>query len=233
MVNEKLNVIIPVYNEEGAIHEVVNDWTKKLLSLNIDFNICTYNDGSKDNTLNILNKLSEKNNRLTVVDKANSGHGPTILKGYKDNLDSDWLFQIDSDNELKAADFDALWQARIDNDFIIGNRVQRESPLPRIIITQISRIVVGFFYGNKVKDVNMPYRLMRVSKFKEEINRIPDLTFAPNLIVTGIANTKKMRIAQFNIPHTNRETGEVSIKKWKLLKAAMQSFKETIAFRFQ
>lgn len=230
---ETLRLIIPVYNEEEAIDVVINDWTNKFGELQIDYQIYAYNDGSKDNTLAILKKMASKNNRLIAIDKPNSGHGPTILKGYKENLDADWLFQIDSDNELRAERFHLLWKSRENYDFIIGNRVQRESPLPRVIITQISRWVVGIFYGNKVKDVNMPYRLMRVEKFKEDIMRIPDLTFAPNLIVTGIANQRKMRIKEFDIVHHSRETGEVSIKKWKLLKAAIQSFVQTIKFRFQ
>ncbi|NQX84802.1 MAG: glycosyltransferase family 2 protein [Flavobacteriaceae bacterium] len=230
--NDTLKVIIPVYNEEGAIGLVIEDWTNKLESLGIEFKIYTYNDGSKDNTSAILHGLAETNDNLVVVDKPNSGHGPTILKGYKDNVDADWLFQVDSDNELKAEDFDKFWNARTDYDFLIGKRVNRISPLARIITTQISRMVVGLCYGRGVKDVNTPYRLMRVASFKNYLEKIPDATFAPNLIVSGIACSKKMRIKQFNVTHHNRETGEVSIKKWKLFKAALKSFKQTILYRF-
>lgn len=227
-----LKLIIPVYNEEGAIGTVIQDWTDKLTALAIDFKIYVYNDGSKDNTLQILEDIAKENPHLQVVDKANSGHGPTILKGYKENLDAEWLFQVDSDNELKAADFDQFWNAREHYDFLIGKRIHRDSPLPRVITTQISRMVVNFCYGGKVTDVNAPYRLLRVSAFKEHITKIPNDTFAPNLIVSGLASTQKMRVKEFDVTHHNRETGEVSIKKWKLFKAAFRSFRQTIAFRF-
>lgn len=229
----ELKIIIPVYNEEGAISAVIQDWTQMLSSLKIKFEIHVFNDGSKDGTLNILNELAKENDKLVVVDKANSGHGPTILKGYKENLDVQWLFQVDSDNELKANEFEKFWKARNDFDFLIGNRVQRNSPLPRVVTTAISRLVVGFFYGNRVYDVNAPFRLMRTSKFHDDILRIPDDTFAPNLIVSGIANKRKIRIQQFDVVHHNRETGEVSIKKWKLFKAALKSLLQTVAFRFR
>ncbi len=228
-----LKLIIPVYNEEGAIHAVINDWTQTLHQLNIDFSIYVFNDGSKDNTLQILNDLAKENDKLVVVDKKNSGHGPTILKGYKENMDAQWLFQVDSDNELKANEFEKFWKVRNDYDFLIGRRIHRDSPLPRIITTGISRLTVGFFYGNKVKDVNAPFRLMRTSKFRDDVVRIPDDTFAPNLIVAGIANIRKLRIKQFDVTHHNRETGEVSIKKWKLFKAAFKSLIQTILFRFK
>lgn len=228
-----LKVIIPVYNEEGAIKDVIEDWVIKLTELHINFQIITYNDGSKDNTLAFLKALEKEYPTLKVVDKKNSGHGPTILKGYKDNLDAEWLFQVDSDNELKAEEFNKFWNERTNFDFLIGDRKHRDSPLVRVITTQISRIVVGLFYGAKVIDVNAPYRLMRVSAFKDEFIRIPEDTFAPNLIVSGLTSVKKLRVKQFNVMHHNRETGEVSIKKWGLFKAAFKSFKQTILYRFK
>ncbi len=228
----ELKIIIPVYNEEGAIETVIKDWSDHLSKLKISFKIYTYNDGSKDNTSKILHQLEKKYSNLVVVDKPNSGHGPTILKGYKDNLDAEWLFQVDSDNELKASEFEKFWKVKENYDFLIGERIHRESPLARIITTQISRIVVKLFYGGKVTDVNTPFRLMRVSAFKEDFKKIPHNTFAPNLIVSGVASSKKMRVKQFTIRHHNRETGEVSIKKWKLFKAAFISFLQTIKYRF-
>ena len=46
-----LAVIIPVYNEEGAIAKVINKWNTELLKTRINFKIYVYNDGSKDNSL--------------------------------------------------------------------------------------------------------------------------------------------------------------------------------------
>ncbi|KGL63241.1 glycosyltransferase family 2 protein [Polaribacter sp. Hel1_85] len=228
-----LKVVIPVYNEEGAIKLVIEDWTNKLSELEINYQIITYNDGSKDNTLAFLKSLEKEYKTLKVVDKKNSGHGPTILKGYKDNIDAEWIFQVDSDNELKATEFNKFWRERDNFDFLIGKRIHRDSPLVRVVTTQISRLVVGIFYGFKVKDVNAPYRLMRVSAFSDEFNKIPADTFAPNLIVSGLASVRNMRIKQFDVTHHNRETGEVSIKKWGLFKAAFKSFLQTISFRFK
>jgi glycosyltransferase involved in cell wall biosynthesis len=229
----ELKVITPVYNEEGAISDVIQDWTETLLSLKINFKICVFNDGSKDNTIGILNDLADNNKHLIVIDKPNSGHGPTILKGYRENLDVEWLFQVDSDNELKASEFEKFWVLRKEYDFLIGKRIHRDSPLPRIITTQISRWVVNLFYGFKVKDVNAPFRLMRVAAFEKDILKIPEDTFAPNLIISGLSSIRKMKVKQLDVTHHERETGEVSIKKWKLLKAAFKSFLQTIAFRFK
>lgn len=232
MEKAELNVIIPVYNEEGAINIVLEKWSKELDRLGINFKIHAYNDGSKDNTLKILNECASNNNKITVHDKVNSGHGSTILLGYKENCYSDWLFQIDSDDEMGPESFEELWNKRNDYDFLIGSRTERDNPLSRKLITLLSRLTVWIMYGRGVKDVNSPYRLMKCELFKSYYDLIPANTFAPNVIISGICGMNKLRVYEIPVKYTFRTTGEVSIKKFKLLKSALKSFIQTIFFRF-
>ena len=229
---ESLAIVIPVYNETEIIETVIQDWVDTLRPLAVDFSIHLYNDGSKDNTLSVCREIEKKVPELTVHDKKNSGHGPTILKGYCDNLSHTWLFQIDSDNELPAEHFKLLWEQRNDADFLIGIHENRKNPLARRLISLISRLCVRLFYGTGVYDVNSPYRLMRVSTLLETYNAIPNDTFAPNVIISGMVNYLGLRIVQIDVPHRQRETGEGSIKKFRLLKCAIQSFFQTISFSF-
>lgn len=225
-----LIVIIPVYNESEIIQEVVRDWCDNLDKLHIDYLIKVYNDGSKDDTLLQLNTIKNDFKKLQVVDKPNSGHGPTILKGYFDSLDSEWLFQVDSDNEITASNFETFWAAKDDYDFIIGSRTNRQAPLARKMITQISNTVVGLFFGFGIKDCNAPFRLLRTKAFKEKIRIIPQDTFAPNIIISGLAVKHKLRYKNISVAFEFRKTGEVSINKWKLLKVSLRSFRQTINY---
>ena len=229
----ELTVVMPVYNEEGAVSTVLSQWTKALRALSIDYQIAVYNDGSKDATLPALQKIAGEQPRITVIDKPNSGHGPTILKGYRDHLDSGWIFQVDSDGELGTEAFAALWNNRESYDFLIGRRVQRESPLPRKITTWISRALVWTLYGRAVFDVNCPYRLFKPASLRERLLLIPEHTLAPNLILAGLASCLHLRVFQTAVAHTERQTGEVSIKKWKLFKFALVSFLQTIQYRYR
>ena len=229
----ELTVIMPVYNEEGAIAQVLQQWGEALQALAIDYRIAVYNDGSRDRTGVVLTDIANTNPRLQVVNQPNAGHGPTILRGYCDHLDSPWLFQVDSDGELGPEAFAPLWNKRANYDFLIGSRVQRQSPLPRQITTWVSRLLVWGAYGTAVFDVNCPYRLFRPACLKEALVRIPADTFAPNLILSGLASLLKLRVWQREVVHTTRQTGEVSIRKWKLFKAALNSGWQTVAFRRQ
>ncbi len=236
--SDRLCVVMPVYNEEAAIGGVLDKWSRALGALGIDYVIRPYNDGSKDASLAVMREFAQQHSeaRVEVRDKPNGGHGNTILTGYREAAADgfDWIFQIDSDDEMGPEKFGELWSRRADYDFLVGIRDGRVQALPRKVISFASRGCVRLFYGRRtVWDVNTPYRLMRVSAFRESFDRIPLTTFAPNVILSGIVARKRLRFFELRVPQHDRTTGEVSIKKWKLFKAAVRSFCQTIAFAFR
>lgn len=225
-----LIVVLPVYNEAQIIQTVIEDWATTLRALNIDFEIRAYNDGSTDDTLTKLRDIVHTHPELNIIEKPNSGHGPTILKGYRD-ADATYIFQVDSDNEMKAKYFALLWKERNNYDCIMGKRAfSFKVPLPRRIVSYMAKMAVRFFYGSGISDVNVPYRLMRKDKFIDIFTAIPADTFAPNVIISGMVIRNKLRIKDFFIPTDFRATGTVSIQRMRLLKVAIRSFRETIAF---
>jgi hypothetical protein len=128
--------------------------------------------------------------------------------------------------------FGELWSCRNGYDFLVGIRDGRVQALPRKVISFVSRLSVRLFYGESVWDVNTPYRLMRTSAFKGFFEALPPTTFAPNVILSGLAARYSLRCFETRVPQHDRTTGEVSIRKWKLFKAAVLSFVQTLAFSF-
>ncbi len=234
MFDYDLTVVMPVYNEAEAIGPVLEKWTVMLDALNIHYRINAYNDGSKDATGEILAEISASSGgKVNGISKPNSGHGPTILRGYREAaLNSDWVFQVDSDDEMGPESFPKLWAARENYDFLVGRRDGRCQPFARKIISFISRLCVRVFYGKGIWDVNTPYRLMRATLFQKYYDSIPKDTFAPNVILSGLAARHKLRMLEIPVPQRDRMTGEVSIKKWKLLKAAIKSFRQVVSYAF-
>ena len=235
--SERLCVVMPVYNEEAIIGEVLQSWTDALSALGIDYTVRPYNDGSRDSSLSVMQNFVRQNPMLPVEikDKPNGGHGHTILTAYRDAVEEgfEWVFQVDSDNEMSPDMFHVLWDSREDYDLLVGTRDGRVQPLARKIVSFVSRCCVRLFYGrNTIWDVNTPYRLMRASAFDSAIRQIPRSTFAPNVILSGIVAMNRLRYFEASVPQRDRTTGEVSIKKWKLLRAAMKSFCQTVSFSF-
>lgn len=230
--NERLCVVMPVYNEQEAIGPVLVKWAEALDGLDLDYSIRPYNDGSKDASLAVMRETAKSLPRVDVRDKANGGHGHTILTGYREAAADgfDWIFQVDSDDEMGPEKFGELWARRAEFDFLVGIRDGRVQPLPRKVVSFVSRLCVRLFYGKSVWDVNTPYRLMRVTAFKDFYERIPLTTFAPNVILSGLAARHRLRCHEIRVPQHDRATGEVSIRKWKLLRAAVRSFAQTVRF---
>jgi glycosyltransferase involved in cell wall biosynthesis len=227
-----VEIVMPVYNEAACINEVLDDWIRELDLFGISYRLLVLNDGSRDNTAEVLARY-HKNPKVEIINKQNSGHGPTILQGYHIAAqEASWVLQVDSDNEIKAGHFITLWRARKKYDAVIGIRTNRRQPLSRKIISLFSRLVVLLFYESGIDDVNCPFRLMRSEVLKDILKKIPDNTFAPNVAISGLLALTKARILNMAVPHSNRQTGEVSIKRWRLAKASMRSFLQIVKIRY-
>jgi glycosyltransferase involved in cell wall biosynthesis len=229
---ETLALVMPIYNEEDIIEKVITDWDNALKNLSINYKIFAYNDGSQDKTGEILAQITDKMPNLVVINQPNSWHGPTILRGYRDNAPNfTWIFQMDADNEMGAQDFHKMWEKRNEFDFLIAKRDGREQSFSRKLISFASRVCIRFFYGNGPWDVNSPYRLMRSEKFIEWFNKLPPKTLSPNMILSGIVARKKIKFTQIPTPCSQRKTG-IELKHAKLFKTAIKSFWQCMVFAF-
>ncbi|MBI4632471.1 MAG: glycosyltransferase family 2 protein [Deltaproteobacteria bacterium] len=227
----ELALAMPVYNEEACIAGVVQGWYNELERLEIDFLLIILNDGSRDETAGRLEEFAG-NDRIRIINKTNSGHGPTILMGYRMAVEqASWVFQTDSDDEMKPRSFQELWKRRNDFDALLGYRENRTQGTGRRLISALSRLTVRVFFGPGVVDVNTPYRLIRAPLLADIVRQIPPETFAPNVIISGALAASQARICNVPVPHEGRKTGAVSIVKWKLWKSAFTSFLQTATCR--
>lgn len=223
-------VVMPVYNEAECIGAVVDEWHAQLVALDLNFEILVLNDGSKDNTAQVLERF-EADAHVRVENKANSGHGPTILHGYRQAVErAPWVFQVDSDDEMKPGAFASLWHKREKYDALLGFRHNREQDAARRVLSLGSRAVVKLLFGRGVRDVNTPYRLLRSSILAPIIARIPPDTFAPNVIISGVLSRRRGRLYNHPVPHEGRKTGTASLVSSKLWKVAFRSLWQTARF---
>ena len=124
MTNPKISVILSAYNEEKFIRKAIESLINQTLE---DIEIIIINDGSTDDTLNIINSYAKDDSRIVVVDQENIGLGASRNKGmkiatgeYLTFLDGDdWFteeaFEI-SYNEAKAKDTDITMYQMINYD---------------------------------------------------------------------------------------------------------------------
>lgn len=234
----ELVVVIPAYNEEACIHEVVPLWINGIASVipKDQFKLLVINDGSRDKTGVILDELTGQYPNLIAKHQLNGGHGNAIFNGYQMaiQMNPEFVFQTDSDDQFVPSDFKNFWDKRNESDFVLGFREVRNDDPFRLLITRILKYSLLFIYGTYIHDANIPFRLIRTSFLSKLLTSLPKKTpFAPNIFLSVLAQKSGQKL--FNIPvmHKERETGEVSIRHMKLLKVCWQSFKELTQFRLQ
>ena len=149
---ENLYIIIPAYNEEANIAKVATEWHEIVKKLGNDSKLVIINDGSKDSTLPILENLQEQLTNLVVLNKANGGHGDTILYGYKYAIDhhADYVFQTDSDGQTLPKEFWGFWEERKNYNAIIGYRKNREDGISRVFVTKVLKLVIKVAFKESV-----------------------------------------------------------------------------------
>jgi len=233
-----LSIVMPAYNEQDCIEKVVHNWTSFLKNKfpNDNTTLIVINDGSKDNTKVLLDKLEKEVTNLTVVNQKNGGHGNAVVNGYRKalELNSQYVFQTDSDDQFISDDFDKLWNKRSQSEFILGYREVRHDAGVRLFITKFLRATISFVYGTYIMDSNIPFRLIKGTFLQKLMNQLPNPEpFAPNIFLSVMAKKSGQELFDIPITHKDRETGEVSIVKWNLWKVCIRSFKELLRFRLE
>ena len=226
-----LALVMPVYNEEECIVDVINSWIKVLNQLEISFYMLIINDGSTDQTADKLDTFKDYSS-IKVIHKMNSGHGPTILMGYQQAVEiAHWVFQCDSDDEMKAKYFSNLWQRRKNYQALLGIRANRSQNLSRKFISACSRLIIKIFFGEGITDVNTPYRLLRSDILKKIIYQLPVNCMVPNVIISGVLTRSGCKTYECNVPYQMRKTGSISIVKFKLWILAYNALWQTVSSR--
>ena len=204
-------VVIPVFNEEKLIGECINEWLNVLDSVNLNYEILIIDDGSSDATISIVERYGDNQN-IQLIIKQNEGHGPTILAGYKRAVGiAEWVFQADSDNEISPNQFSALWSRRQGQDAVIAWRQGRDQTTVRRLVTFFARVTTKVLFRCHLRDVNIPFRLIRSETLTILLEKIPSDTFAPNIALSGALSLMNYQVEECPVIFNERIVGESAL----------------------
>lgn len=224
--NELLYIVMPAYNEAENIKTTVMQWYAIIKEINrkegYKAMLAIANDGSKDNTYEIMCRLKEeeKLDCFEPLDKPNSGHGATVLYLYRYAIaqGADYIFQTDSDGQTDPDEFWQMWENRDKYDFQIGHRIGRQDGMSRVFVTRTLRLVVWLMFREWVTDANTPFRLMRADKLQEVMKVIPEGYNLSNVAISAIATKWKYKIAWPRITFKPRQGGVNSINMKRIFR---------------
>lgn len=231
--NNSLAVIIPVYNEENTIEEMVKDLWAILENEKINYTIFLMNDGSTDNTSALLANLKSSNNNINIITKPNSGHGPSVYYGYTLAEKFDWIFQTDGDYQYELESFVILWNRRNEYDILFGKRELKHASTARNIISGVTCMMVKLLFGKTLNDINVPFRLMKTSALINELKNVNATTFAPNVLLSALFLHKKYKIFITPLSARNKTLGRKSKAGKNIILGSFYSFFDLVKLRFK
>lgn len=226
----ELLAVIPVYNEQASIGDVVREWMHELDRCCDSFAILAIDDGSKDGSLQALRRLQEQwGPRLLVITRPNRGHGQTCLEGYRQAaaISATYVFQVDSDGQCDPRYFSSLWRLREQFTVVYGVRTTRDDGLARAVISWVLRLMLLVAFHVNCRDANVPYRLMKTNEVMWAVNRIPpDFGLANIALAVLLAGDTKCSHGFVPIGFRQRSGGQPSVKPSMFGRKALELYRD-------
>ena len=215
---KKLSIIIPMYYEE----KVVNECYKRLKEMveklkGYDYELIFVNDGSKDNTLNLLEEIAKNNNKVKIISfSRNFGHQAAVTAGLK-YVTGDAIAIIDADLQDPPEEIPEmlkLWEQGY--EVIYGKRKSRKGESAFKLLT------AKMFYNtlDALSDVEIPkdtgdFRLVD-RKVVNTINEMPE----HNKFLRGLFSWVGYKQIPFEYERQERFAGKTKYPLKKMLKLA-------------
>ena len=220
---EKISIIVPCYNEEQALPLFYEELEKNISKFNenMEFEILFVNDGSKDNTLNIIKELSSKESKIKYISfSRNFGKESAIYAGLE-NASGDYITIMDADlqdppallekmyNYIKNENYDAVGTRRVD---------RKGEPIIRSFFSK------------------MFYKIINNLTSFENVDGARDFVFMKRKVANAIISLKEYNryskglfgFVGFNVKwieyeNIQRVAGQTKWSFWKLTKYALEA----------
>lgn len=162
-----LTIFFPCYNDGGTIATMIIRGTQVAEAVAEDFEILVINDGSEDDSAQVLDEMKRLyGGKVRVLHEARpSGYGGVLRKGFASST-KEWVFYTDGDAQYDPRELDLLVQAVNPGvDVVNGYKIKRRDPLIRIWIGMAYQYFVKLAFGLVIRDVDCDFRLIRRGAF--------------------------------------------------------------------
>ena len=212
----KVSIIIPCYNEQSTIKEIINKINSQS---NIDKEIIVIDDYSNDKTREILETDLKNSISKIILNERNYGKGYSIKKGIE-NASGDCIIIQDADLEYDPSDYKKLLDPIFNNiaDVVYGSRFigtseRRVLYFWHTVGNKLLTLLSNMFSNLNLTDMEVGYKVFR-SNILKEINLVENrFGFEPE--ITAKIAKKNVRIYEVGIRYFGRKYSEGKKITWK------------------
>ncbi len=202
-----LSVVIPAYNEEGAVRETIDEIREAMEPTGVPYEIIVVDDGSEDNT----RAEAEATGVRVEYNQMNSGYGATLKRGVK-AASHEYVAIIDADGTYPAHYLPDMLEKCRDMDMIVGDRgaAMKNVPWirkpPKFVLNKLA----SFLAERKLNDLNSGLRVFRKTELIPFLPLLPqNFSFTTTITLCMSCNNKRMMYTPIEY---RRRVGKSKIK---------------------
>jgi len=214
-----LSLVLPAYNEAENIEIVVRQAIAVLPDYTATFEIIVVNDGSRDGTAEIIDRLATEDARVRPVHhRVNQGYGGAVKSGFKAST-CDYVMFMDADRQFDIRDIRLLTPFVSLFDVVAGFRMERSDPVLRRINAEIFNLAVRVLFDVHMRDLDCAFKI-----FRGDLIRSLELTSGGALL--NAETMAKLRrqgasVVQVGVPHHPRVAGTATGGNLRVILRAM------------
>lgn len=227
---QSLSIFFPAYNEAGNIEEAIYQALHVAPMVAKKYEVIVINDGSKDSTKAIAERVAKRNKHVRVVNQRNKGYGGAVKRGLKE-AKYEWVFFTDSDLQFDMAELLSFIPYAGTNDMVLGYRKNRAEGWKRAMLAKALKLWNRVFlsFPVQIKDIDCAFKLIHKSVLKEVLPLYSDGAMVSTEMLLK-AHKKGFRYTQIGVTHYLRRVGKPTGSNFKVITKAI---KDTFALQQQ
>ncbi len=211
---KKVSVVIPVYNEQQSLPELLRRTDAACASLNMDYEILLIDDGSSDDSAAMLTAAAEQpgSHVVAVLLNRNYGQHSAIMAGFS-HVSGDLIITLDADLQNPPEEIPRLVETALQGYDVVGTvRQNRQDSWFRKRASKIINMMIKRTTGKEMGDYGCMLRAYRRPIIEAMLNCHERSTFIPVL-----ANTFARRTIEIPVLHAEREFGDSKYSLMRLI----------------
>lgn len=205
----KLTIVIPAYNEEQSLKELMPQLLSFCTSNN--FRLIVVNDGSEDSTKGLLDSYTEYSFFKAVHHKINRGYGGAIKSGVE-LAETDYLVTIDADGQHDLRDILRMYQylEEKDVDMVVGQRDKKGANAYRRFGKMLIRMLAKVLMPIHIHDINSGIKMYSTSLAKKYLPLCPN-SMAYSDVITLVFVSQRHMVLEIPVNILERKSGKSTI----------------------
>ncbi|MBK8944738.1 MAG: glycosyltransferase family 2 protein [Ignavibacteriae bacterium] len=201
---QKISILIPLFNEEESLGKLTKEIVDQCDKISANYEIFFIDDGSTDNSLNVIKNLTKTNNRIKYISfRKNYGKSAALNVGFQ-NVTGDAIITMDADLQDDPAEIpNLIAELEKGNDLVSGWKKKRHDPFIKKYSSRFFNYVTKVMTGIKIHDFNCGLKA-----YRKDVVKDVDVHGELHRYIPVLADWKGYKVTEIPVKHHPRKYGK-------------------------